>query len=717
MQNSDFDMSPCKNVENFSNNSNQLLLNSISSGKFKNKKCLVNIFFLDNSSKVFLVDGNATIETMIPTVLKRLNIPLIFHMGENIASKTDFSNNSSDNNTISPFKRTSLSSYFGLYESKDGLTIEGQNYDNDERLIDILDSWGQTHMNQYKMVFMIRLFVPCLMSLETKNEILLRQQKIKVQNQDTLLRHSSRSSKKIKFQLTSSQENQINNNSINGSTEATNDSNQDNNALINWTYEEYLNITQITNDHLFYLQFIQAVYTIISDNIPLSKEDALQFGALYFIYKFGIYNSSIHIKGFLSRYMTEFIPQSHLHKNSLLNWESDLLHTIATTTNSLFSTDEIDHYRNNNDSDENDYMKKSAQLQYMKLYYQSEFYGCSLFYGHILPTSTCNPLQQLLSLHKINNSNNIDNTSIATGINSDDMDDHCIILFVLNYKCLKLYTKNYQLIKIFNYEDHELSRWGYLQQDFFFIEIKESLLNTSTTTTSDMTTKATSNITNGINNNNNHNNNITNDNNTAFLRRSISSLRTLFSKQWNRGLERVNSSIRRRSSLMNNNHMNNWTGTIEIQNCHGRNFCNLLNDYTNHYVQNLIEKNEFFYMFSHTFSTAASTSNAIKASTSSIKARSFIGEGTVKKSVNSAVMNAATTGTEILSATISNENESTTLLSTFHNNTSSSNPVIVNNTVSYKTEISTDTIIPTPTIPAQSASSRLNKLFERVDSK
>ena len=60
----------------------------------------------------------------------------------------------------------SITSYFGLYESKDGGTVD-QCYDADERVTDILDAWGEASMDRCKLVFKIRLMAPCISGLES----------------------------------------------------------------------------------------------------------------------------------------------------------------------------------------------------------------------------------------------------------------------------------------------------------------------------------------------------------------------------------------------------------------------------------------------------------------------------------------------------------------------------------------------------------------------
>jgi hypothetical protein len=48
---------------------------------------------------------------------------------------------------------------------------------------------------------------------------------------------------------------------------------------------------------LMHLQFIQAVYNIISGRYPTSQEQAIELGAIHFLYKFGEYKPASHVPG------------------------------------------------------------------------------------------------------------------------------------------------------------------------------------------------------------------------------------------------------------------------------------------------------------------------------------------------------------------------------------------------------------------------------------
>jgi hypothetical protein len=48
---------------------------------------------------------------------------------------------------------------------------------------------------------------------------------------------------------------------------------------------------------LMHLQFIQAVYNIISGRFPTTPDQAIELGAIHFLYKFGEYKPTSHIPG------------------------------------------------------------------------------------------------------------------------------------------------------------------------------------------------------------------------------------------------------------------------------------------------------------------------------------------------------------------------------------------------------------------------------------
>lgn len=104
----------------------------------------VRVFFLDNSSKMFLLDETTTISQFISIILVKFDV--------------------TNNELFVP--------YFGLFESLDGASISSCR-GLEERVGSIIEQWGSTtgsHPNA-KFVFMIRLFMPCIYGLEYEDTL------------------------------------------------------------------------------------------------------------------------------------------------------------------------------------------------------------------------------------------------------------------------------------------------------------------------------------------------------------------------------------------------------------------------------------------------------------------------------------------------------------------------------------------------------------------
>ena len=82
---------------------------------------------------------------------------------------------------------------------------------------------------------------------------------------------------------------------------------------------------------LMQLQFIQAVYHVITGRYPTTAEQALELGAIHFLYKFGEYKPASHKPGFLGSRIVEFVPIKHLKSggdSALQEWEKALLQRV-----------------------------------------------------------------------------------------------------------------------------------------------------------------------------------------------------------------------------------------------------------------------------------------------------------------------------------------------------------------------------------------------------
>lgn len=142
--------------------------------------------------------------------------------------------------------------YFGIFESLDGHNI-GASLNPEDRVVEHVKKWstgaaeGGGTNDQGKLVFMIRLFMPCLWGLEYKDRVAQR---------------LAKPSSMISVDL-------------------------------------YLESSTVRDESLIHLQYIQALYHIITNQYPTTEEPALTLGAYHFIFKFGNYKSDVHKLGFL----------------------------------------------------------------------------------------------------------------------------------------------------------------------------------------------------------------------------------------------------------------------------------------------------------------------------------------------------------------------------------------------------------------------------------
>lgn len=252
---------------------NQSTLKDLST-KFDGKTP-VRIHFLDNSSKVFLVEAASTsVKDVIQLCLDKFGVL--------------------DAAVVLP--------YFGLFESKNGGSIDGC-LSMESTLQEVLQRWVDEGVDKAaKFLFMIRLFMPCLWGLENRDEVAFRTDRAK-----SLL-----------------------------STEA------------------YLEEARLVDVNVLHLQFVQAVYNVITGRIPTKQDQALDLAAIHFLFKFGGYNAESHRAGFLGNRIVEFIPVKHLRSGlggvSVEEWESRLL----TRVQAFHSAAANEKVGNNGGSDQTD---------------------------------------------------------------------------------------------------------------------------------------------------------------------------------------------------------------------------------------------------------------------------------------------------------------------------------------------------------------------------
>lgn len=219
----------------------------------------IRIHFLDNSSKVFLVDYNTTVKDVVIMVLEKFAV-----------------NNMKD-----------IFTYFGLFEARNGGTIDGGALNMETSVTSVVQNWSTLSVEKTaKFLFMIRLHMPCAMGLQHKDVVAFRMGK-----------------------------------GTHGIDDAA-----------------YIEAAELTDSACLHLQFIQAVYNVITGRYPTTKEEALSLGAIHFLFKFGSFSPTSHQPGFLGNRIVELIPIKHLKSGSeatIEDWEQLLLQRVISHSSSL----------------------------------------------------------------------------------------------------------------------------------------------------------------------------------------------------------------------------------------------------------------------------------------------------------------------------------------------------------------------------------------------
>ena len=201
-------------------------------------------------------------------------------------------------------------SYVGLFESKDGAAIDGV-LAPDERVCEAVQRWGAATgggESAAKLVFMIRLFMPCLWGLQYKDRVAVQL------------------SKPV--------------------------------ALL--SLEAHLEAADVRDESLVHIQYLQAVYHVVTGQYPTTSDQAVSLGTLHFLFKFGEYRPASHRAGFLGTRIVEFIPIKHLRTRSIEEWEQVLLDSLRNFAQSGGDLG-------------------NPQRRYMELIFRMSIYGCSFF--------------------------------------------------------------------------------------------------------------------------------------------------------------------------------------------------------------------------------------------------------------------------------------------------------------------------------------------------
>ena len=189
----------------------------------------------------------------------------------------------------------------------------------------------------------------------------------------------------------------------------------------------YLDTMQVTNESSLNLQYLQAVYNIITGQYPCDVEEALKLGAIHFIYKFGEYQPMRHRPGFLGRRIVEFIPTKLLKSKGLEQWEQLLFDNIR------------DYYNCNHGNKLDAVNIKSPQHMYLRrvMSYVDHF-GVTFFRASQNCTKLV-PEKVILGI-------------CATGLN--------------------IYDRHRIIVKKFKLE--EIFRWGFKTKVLFYFEVRMS---------------------------------------------------------------------------------------------------------------------------------------------------------------------------------------------------------------------------------------------------
>jgi hypothetical protein len=166
--------------------------------------------------------------------------------------------------------------YFALYLSETGSSID-RNIEAQENISMLISQWDDSIPS--KLVFMIRLFLPSITGFQYPNVVAAR------------------------F----------------GGAEL--------------PLEKYLEEAEVVDRQLVHLQYLQAVFNVITGQYPTTPEQALQLGAIHFLHKFGNYDPSRHVPGFLGVRVMEFLPLPLLRAGdrTLHEWEIDLVKWVRAT--------------------------------------------------------------------------------------------------------------------------------------------------------------------------------------------------------------------------------------------------------------------------------------------------------------------------------------------------------------------------------------------------
>lgn len=314
--------------------------------------------------------------------------------------------------------------YFSLFESYDGLSMN-KALNSDDYIIDTVRAW--TNYPDAKLIFMIRLFMPSIWGFEYRDELSRR-----IHKPDELL-----------------------------------------------SLDVYLVNALVIDKNILNLQYLQAVYHIITGVYNTTEAQAVQLGAIHFLFKFGLFKPNAHTTGFLGNRVVEFIPVKHLRKSgkSLDQWEQELLDAADHLAQEMSMIDEgeyqyeqnlDDSFQQQNPLVETAEKRQALQASYMKAAIQMDFYGRSFFKCQ-QKASRYSPENPVLGVH-------------AAGLSIFDKgrklyhDYHIAEMLRWGFKVNKSFTIEVPAIGTIDFQTTEAQQISDLLTDYALSHIKENEL-------------------------------------------------------------------------------------------------------------------------------------------------------------------------------------------------------------------------------------------------
>lgn len=284
--------------------------------------------------------------------------------------------------------------YFGLFESKNGGSIDGC-LKMESPVVTVLNTWKELQIEKTaKFLFMIRLFLPSLWGIQYKDVIAHRLNKPK--------------------------------------------------NLI--SMDLYLEESETTDVNCLHLQFIQAVYNVITGKYPTTQDEALELGAIHFLFKFNSFIPESHISGFLGNRIMEFIPIKLIKagfdgntKNSLQLWETKLLEKVQQISESN-DVINIPENEETGEAKQLHFTKKGQTITSQRKYMDNVFKMANIFGVTMFRCSQ----RSVRSFPE----------NLYLGI---------------QHGGLGVFEKNKKLIRFFPIED--IFRWGFKPNQMFYFEI------------------------------------------------------------------------------------------------------------------------------------------------------------------------------------------------------------------------------------------------------